>query len=281
VATFAAVNNGNGTATLQVRGVVVNCTQVRIGFATYPYNNSALDVLDNGPAPGVNSYTCTFLNSSGGTIASLSASADVTWPPGSVTALASGPYSGCSWSIPDDANVYYTFNRIDLYYKIAGASSFTFYTTVYSLSGSIGTPILVGYSVSVTWEAVVIWSFSGHPDAVTSPTGTGSTPPAPPPAPGLPTNLHVTSDTGTAVALAWTAPSGGATGYEVSRSINGGAYTTLTTQTGVTYTDNAPGSVRPITYRVRAYNSGAGGTTYGGYVTVDASVADSVGILIG
>lgn len=284
MATFTAVNNGDGTATLQVRGVASGCTQVTIGFSTFAYNNVSLDVHDTAPNPGNNTYTCVFKNSSGGTLGSLSSSTNVTWPPGSVSAQVSGPYTGCSWSCPDDNNVDYTFWGTTLYYSVNGGAFQQYGATgAYGLSGNIGDPVYVGYSQSVRWEAVIEWAISGSPNASSSPTsGSVTTVAPPPPAPNPPSNGRITSDTGSAVALAWDASSGGATGYEIRRSSSGsGPWTTLADTGGTTYTDSSPGGTRPVYYEVLAYNSTSGGTTYSSPIVIAAATSDSCGILVG
>jgi len=276
MATFTAVNNGDGTATLQVRGAVVNCTQVRIGFGTFAYNNSAFDFLDNEAPNGSASYTCQFLNSSGTVLGTLNASVVVTWPSGSLSVTTSGPYSGCSWSNVDDNNAVTTFAGATLVYAINGGSQVR-YSAVngLGLSGSTGaTAVFVGYSATVQWTIVFQWNRSGTEDAVTAASNSGTTGPPPPSPPNPPTNL-VGTDNITSVDLAWTASAGGASGYEISR--NGSV---IATQTGTTKTDSSPGSNRPVNYSIRAYNSNASGTAYSSAISVTVGGVDSGGILI-
>lgn len=90
----------------------------------------------------------------------------------------------------------------------------------------------------------------------TTTTNTSSTVPA------SPTNLVVTANSDTQVILTWNAGDGGATGFDILRSVNGGAYTLLASVGNVSsYQDTglAPGT--SYSYQVRATNS-AGQSPY-------------------
>jgi hypothetical protein len=117
------------------------------------------------------------------------------------------------------------------------------------------------------------------------------------PAPGAPAVTDL--DTESAIRLDWTAPAGGAQGYEVSGGSIAAAATPLNVGNVLTKTDNAPGLVRPVTYTVRAYNVGpddfspsssagirssdpdAWPVVLGPAVNLTVSIPDSVGVLIG
>lgn len=69
-----------------------------------------------------------------------------------------------------------------------------------------------------------------------------------------PTGLAVNRGTGTDLSLTWNAVAG-ATGYTIERSLDGATYTTLTTTTGLTYTNTGlTGSARYF-YRISANNA--------------------------
>lgn len=288
MASATAQNNGNGTITVTATGVAAGATSVRIVNTTtgatlgeVPYSSGPTSLTDLTCKCGgtVNSYSVTFY--SGGTVVgTLTCSATPTFFTLPLAVSISGPYSGCTWYIPSDNNSLYSRSDTSLYYKI-GSGAYVLYASGLAVSGSIpSSSVFVGYSTTVTWKVVHTMVAGGYPSDAATNTGSDTTPAAPPSPPNPPTNLAA-ADVGTSVGLTWTGSVGGATGYEVSRSINGGAYTTLGNTGATGYTDGSPGLVRPIVYRVRAYNFNSSGTAYSSYVAVTAGGrADSTGVLI-
>lgn len=294
MATLSASDNGNGTASVTSSGVAGSATWIRITNTTTgaliwsnSYSAGPVTVTDQYAQPGINNYSASYTNGNGGSVVgTVTASTNVSWPGGTINVEISGPYTGCNWSFADDNNLNYTFLGATLLYSINGGAYQQYGgANAYGLTGDIGANLYIGYSTTVSWQVQVTWTWAGHPNAISSPaTGpysTPSPPPPPPAAPNPPTGLVITSDTGSAITLAWTASVGGATGYEVRRSINGGAWSTLVDQGGTGYTDSAVGTTRPVAYQVYAYNSNSSGTTYSTAATVATAGADSCGVLVG
>lgn len=232
------------------------------------------------PLGQAQTITATVYSSTGGTGSVLqSASAIIVGSvtPPTVTASTSGSYSGCSWaSAPSGMdNTTYTYQFTDLWYSVNGGTR-TYYGRQTTPSGTIpATAVYVGPGVTVTWTAQTTYYRAASPanfyatnggsgSATTAGGGGGGTPPA---APGNVTGLGATDHTSN-IALAWTAPAGGATGYQVSRD-----GTVVTTTTATSYTDNSPSGSRPTTYTVKAYNSNAFGTSYASGVSVTVAAA--------
>lgn len=196
------------------------------------------------------------------------ATAFVTNP--TVSVQINGSSSGCTWSAASESNSEYSFTRVDLYYRINGGAQQA-YGSSFSQSGSIpNTSVNVGYSSSITWQVYAFYTsgtFGSYSNTNTATGNTGAAPTPPPAAPNPATGLTATDNT-TNIVLNWTASSGGATGYQIARS-----GTVIGTTAGVTYTDSSPGAARPITYTVTAYNTNAGGTTYGSGTAVTVPAA--------
>ncbi|MEA2695590.1 MAG: hypothetical protein QOJ16_4977 [Acidobacteriota bacterium] len=71
---------------------------------------------------------------------------------------------------------------------------------------------------------------------------------------GPPTALTATAASTSLVNVTWTAPAG-ATGYELQRSSDGGAFQTIATQAGTSYPDGGRVAGKTYVYRVRATNA--------------------------
>lgn len=246
-------------------------------------NGSTGSATVGGPKLGVtNTITLKAYSGTGGTgtlLGTTTASATPALLPPGVTATISGTTSGCTWNAASESNSSYSFLNVSLYYRINGGSE-VFHSTSSSQSGSIpSTSVTVGYSSTIVWRVSSSYSSASFgtysPPSGTGSGSTGAAPPPPPSAPNPPTGLTAV-DSGTSVALSWTAPVGGANGYEISRGV-----TVLGTQAGTTKTDSSPGSTRPLTYSVRAYNTNSSGTAYSSSVSIVVGSQDSCGILIG
>jgi hypothetical protein len=280
---FSTSNLLDGRATGNVSGISTSAKSIRIANTTTG-NTTTTNIS------GVTSYSATFSSlklgvtnsltittysgtgATGTVLQSLGTSTSATIGVPSVTATTSGDTSGCNWSAAAENNSVYNYFHTVLYYKI-GAGSYTLYGTFSGTSGSVpSTAVTVGYSTTVTWQAQAVYSATGgiYSDYIVTNTGaatTGSAPVSPPAAPNPATGLTATDNT-TNIVLNWTASAGGATGYQIARS-----GTVLGTTAGVTYTDNTPGAARPVTYTVTAYNTNAGGTTYGSGAAVTVPAA--------
>lgn len=162
-------------------------------------------------------------------------------------------------------------------------SAYTYSTIISgSTSGSWGTSFGLGESVDITVSVSGQYGYYSGPNLVYGvASGSGSwytgSPPPPPPAPPSPGNLGglVEIDNKTYVKLTWNAlgsGSGYTTYYNIYRTIDGGPETYLGNTASNTYTDNSPGSTRPITYRVQPYATGNGSTYSGSTYGLDESV---------
>jgi hypothetical protein len=273
MATLSASPLGGGHVTITSSGSVTNATQCNIWNLTQSnrliysgaYNNSSLNVTDFGPTIHTsNSYGITYYSSTGTNLGSLTTSAtpEVT-NAGSISVTdAGGGNVNVSWTYPTELNTTLSANSANLWVN-SSATNFP--------AGTTSTTVSRGYSDTSSYMMTFLYdnTMGSQYIAQSTPTQNFTTPPAPPnPATG---GVLVSDDLVNNISISWTASVGGADGYLVERSINGGAWTTRTTTASTSYTDNATGATRPIQYRIRAYNSNSGGTSYASsYAFVDA-----------
>lgn len=83
---------------------------------------------------------------------------------------------------------------------------------------------------------------------------------------GVPSNLVATATSTTSISIAWSAAAN-ATGYQLERSSNGGAFVLIASPTGTSYTDTSVASGTTYVYRVRA--TGSTGTLPSAYSNTD------------
>lgn len=289
MATISAVANSNGTVTITVSGAAAGANYLVIQNTTVGPGSLFAGAYSSGPvtitdtlakALTADNYVATFHSggSSGGpVVGTISASAIPGWTPPAPSVTFSGQNSGCSWSAMSNGNARYTETSVDLSYRINSGGWVTYATGLAAGSGSVpSSSVFVGYGNTIEWDvAHRLHSATYSQDTTGVRTASATVPPAPPAAPGPPTGLTAV-DSGTSVGLSWTAPVGGATGYEISRGV-----TVIGTQSGTSKTDSSPGATRPLTYSVRAYNSNSSGTAYSSSVSILVGSSDSVGLLIG
>jgi fibronectin type 3 domain-containing protein len=283
--TVTVFHNGVAAGTMSVPAHVTVSTQNVNFVATAPPTPTNAAAV-----AGAGQVSLTWTGSTLATSYHVRRAANAAGPFSTVATVDSATYT--DGSLPDGATYYYTFSAVNSVGESADSgvlSASTTAATPTGLAGSLanGNPVLTwnaspgaaSYKVQRSTTATGTYTTVGTPTSTTftdttAATGTtyyytvtavnaGGDSAASAPVsvttivpPAVPANLTATLGGG-AIALAWTAPAGGPTGYTVKRSLYaGGPYATIGNTAATNFSDSALANGLTYHYIVTATNAG-------------------------